>query len=150
MRQKFEFDGDGVDLILSHPNGDLLRCPLASLLSMATLNDGEFARFTHEVPPADPFNPDARPTRRHVRIMVEETPVPEQVDTLALVEVEPGAVRIVTDPAAVTGPTARLITDREDGVVSGRMFPPSPAPLLPYTPAVQGVPVREDYEEDGR
>ncbi|MYS19175.1 MULTISPECIES: hypothetical protein [unclassified Streptomyces] len=109
---------------------------------MTTLNDGELARFSHQPPPADPFDPAAPlPPRRHIRIRVEETPAPELVETVALVEDEDNTVRVIMDPAAATqdalnaaGNSALLLTDHADGPVGRRMAALTAVPELYAVP----------------
>lgn len=113
MRQKFEMDGDHVELILSYPGGDILRVPLANLLSMTTLNDGELARYSYQPPAPDPFDPDSpTPDRVHVTIKAEITPPAHVADVLALSADDDETVRVVLDPAAPAPPMVHVTAVR--------------------------------------
>jgi hypothetical protein len=110
MRQKFEMNGDHVELILSYPGGDILRAPLATLLSMTTLNDGELARYSYQPPAPNPFDPDSPlPERVHCTIKVEITPEAEVKEALALAGDDEDMVHVITDPAAPPPPAVVVV-----------------------------------------
>lgn len=99
MREKFEMNGDYTELIITYPGGDILRAPLATLLSMTTLNDAELLRFSYQPPAPDPFDAESPlPDRVHCTVKVEVTPEPHVAQVLALVEDEDQTVQVILDP----------------------------------------------------
>jgi hypothetical protein len=145
LRQKFEMDGDHVELILSYPGGDIFRAPLATLLSMTTLNDGELARYSYQPPAPDPFDPDSPlPERVHCTIKVEITPEAEVKEVLTLAEVDDETVRVITDPAAPPPAAVTVVrcsdcnrpcSNEEELADHRRYAHPAPAASGPSRPA---------------
>jgi hypothetical protein len=137
MHQKFEMDGDHVELILTYPGGDIFRAPVGTLLSMATLNDGELLRYSYQPPAADPFDPDSpRPPRVHCVVRVETLTDAEAAEALVLVEGEYTQIIPPTTPAPA--PTtvrcsdcSRLCRSADELAEHRRVAHPAPRRITP-------------------